>query len=225
MADLQEWAADRPLFTLNEAERALGIKRATLREKLSRLTDRGDLIRIERGKYTVHADPVIYATHIETPSYLSLWSGLRWYDLTTQQPTHVQVIAATSRDDPEGVEFFTSKTLFGYGKHRYDGFEVFVADRERLLIDCLTRSQVSVAELTELVSVADIEKAVRYADRYGKNALKKRLGYLFEHLRGEVREDLQVDDRNYPVLDLARPVDGPTDPAWRLRVNSDAVPA
>lgn len=225
MADLREWAATRPLFTLNEAERALGIKRASLRQKLSRHTDRGDLIRIERGKYTAHSDPLVYATHIETPSYLSLWSGLRWYDLTTQQPTRVQVITAINRDDLDEVEFFTSKNLFGFGKHRYEGFEVFVADRERLLIDCLTRSQVSVADLTELVSIADIETTVHYANRYGTKALKKRLGYLFEHVRGEVREELQVEDRNYPVLDLARPADGPTDPAWRLKVNTDALPA
>jgi len=224
VVELREWAADRPLFTLNEAERALGIKRASLREKLSRLTDRGDLIRIERGKYTVHSEPLIYATHIQTPSYLSLWSGLRWYDLTTQQPTRVQVIASTTRDDLESVEFFTSKTLFGFGKDRFEGFEIFVADPERLLIDCLTRPQVSVAELGELVSIVDIETTIHYADRYGTNALKKRLGYLFEHGRGVVREELKVEDRNYPILDLARPADGPTDPAWRLRVNTDAVP-
>lgn len=62
MDTLLEWAADRPLFTLNDAERHLEVTRASLREKLSRMTRRGELRRIERGKYTVHEDPLIYAT-------------------------------------------------------------------------------------------------------------------------------------------------------------------
>lgn len=139
MNDLLDWATERPLFTVNEAERATGMNRASLREKLSRTTQRGDLHRVERGKYTVHVDPLIYATHVETPSYLSLWSGLRFYDLTTQQPTTVQVIARINRPNLDGIDFYSSNDLFGFGKRRYDGFDVFVADVERLLIDCLAR--------------------------------------------------------------------------------------
>lgn len=221
MTDLVEWAAERPLFTVNEAQRASEMNRASLREKLSRLARRGDLHRIERGKYTVHDDPTIYATYVETPSYLSLWSGLRYYDLTTQQPTKIQVIAATNRTDLPDVEFYTASEMFGFGRERYAGFAVFVAHEERLLIDCLARPQVPVSELDGLVRAVDPERVTDYANRFGRKAVTKRVGYLIERIQGVTVDELRVQDRNYPVLDLARPANGDTDPTWRLRVNAD----
>lgn len=223
MTELLAWANDRPLFTLNDAQRALGMKRASLREKLSRLAHRGDIDRIERGKYTVHDDPMIYATYIETPSFTSLWTALRYYDLTTQQPTEVQVMTPTSRTDLSKVAFYQTSRVFGFGRRRYDGFEIFIADEERLLVDCLSRKQVSVADLSELLEAVDPERAVAYAERFGSNAVKKRLGYLLEQVRGMVVEDLRVSDRNYPLLDLSGPDEGEPDSRWRLRVNADVV--
>lgn len=223
MAELLGWSIERPLFTVNDAQRTLSIERPSLREKLSRMTRRGDLTRIERGKYTVHYDPMVYASYVEVPSYVSLWSGLRFYQLTTQQPTGVQVVVAVNRPDLEGVSFHQSGRLFGFGKERYDRFEIFVADEERLLIDCLSRNQVPVAATSELLTVVDIEKTVAYAERFGRKSVMKRLGYLFDHVRGQVVEALRVRDRNYPLLDLTGPAEGEPDGDWRLRVNTNAL--
>jgi predicted transcriptional regulator of viral defense system len=199
------------------------MQRPTLRETLSRAVKRGDLIRVERGKYTAHADPMIYASYIETPSYLSLWSGLRYYDVTTQQPSRVQVITSRNREDLESVEFFSSRSLFGFGKRRYADFEIFVADPERLLLDCLERKAVPVEELSELVETVDVDTAIEYATQLGMASVKKRLGYLLETVRGESFDALQVEDRNYPRLDLTRPENGETDSKWRLKVNTNVT--
>ena len=223
MTDLAEWAAERPLFTVDEAQRATGLGRASLLERLSRMTRRGDLRRVERGKYTAHDDPVVYATYVETPSYLSFWSGLRFYDLTTQQPTGVQVVCAVNRHDLPSISFYSASDLLGFGRERYDRFEVFVAEEERLLLDCLSRDVVPVSELGELVAAVDVDVAVEYADRLGRKAVKKRLGYLLEVVRDRTVEALQVPDRNYPLLDLTRPAEGETDARWRIRVNADVV--
>lgn len=223
MTDLAEWAAERPLFTVDEAQRASGLGRASLLERLSRMTRRGDLRRVERGKYTVHDDPVVYATYVETPSYLSFWSGLRFYDLTTQQPTGVQVVCAVNRGDLPRVTFYASGDLFGFGRARYDRFEVFVAHEERLLLDCLARDLVPVSALGELVAAVDVDVAVEYAERLDRTAVKKRLGYLLEVVQDRRVESLRIRDRNYPVLDLTRPAEGRTDPRWRIRVNANVV--
>jgi len=217
--ELREWAKDRPLFTLNDAERAFDIERASLRQKLSRQAQRNEIHRIERGKYTVHDDPMVYATYIEIPSYLTLWSALRYYDLTPQQPTRVQVIAASNRDDLPGIEFHQSARLFGFGQHRYDGFDIFVADAERLLLDCLAHPTVSVADLGELLEAISPARAAAYADRYGQTAMKKRVGYLLEQVHDVSLDDLRVEDRNYPLLDVAGPADGDPNSRWRLTVN------
>lgn len=222
MNTLLDWAATRPLFTVNEAERALEMERPSLIEKLSRLARRGDLTRIERGKYTVHDDPMVYATYVETPSFISLWSGLRYYDLTTQEPTRVQVIAASHRSDLEAVAFYVSSEMFGFGKRRYREFEIFVADQERLLVDCLSRREVPAGELGALIESVDVEKVTEYVQRMGRNSVKKRVGYLLERVRGETVEALRVRDSNYPLLDLTRPTAGRPDSKWRLTVNTDA---
>lgn len=221
MPSLRPWARERPCFTVNEAQRATGMRRPSLREKLSRLARRGDLTRIERGTYTVHDDPMIYATYVEIPSYLSLWSGLRFYDLTTQQPTTLQVIAAANRDGLPEISFYAATDLFGFGRERYGKFDIFVAEPERLILDCLARTHVPVSHLDELVETIDIDRAVTYATRLGRQSVTKRLGYLLETVRGETVEALRPDDRNYPVLDLTRPASGPTDAGWRLRVNTN----
>ena len=223
MVDLVEWAADRPLFTFNDAARAVDITRGSLHERLSRLTKRGDVYRVERGKYTVHEDPLIYATYVATPSYLTLWSGLRFYDITTQLPTRVQVMTAQARTDLAEIQFFASANLFGFDKQRYRGFDIFVAEPERLLLDCLSRKAVPVSELRELIDTVDPTKCVEYANRFGRNSVKKRVGYLLEHWRGVRKKELCVDDRNYPPLDLNAPRDGTIDTEWRLEVNFDAV--
>ncbi len=221
MVDLLEWAADRPLFTLNDAARTVDITRESLQERLSRLSKRGEIHRVERGKYTAHEDPLIYATYVETPSYLTLWSGLRFYDLTTQLPTRVQVMTAQSRVDLDEIQFVASSNLFGFGRHRYQEFEIFVADPERLLIDCLSRTGVPVSALRELVETVEPGKCVDYAARFGRNPVNKRIGYLLEHWRGVREEELRVNDRNYPPLDLNAPRDGTVDTDWRVEVNAD----
>ncbi|MDY6773835.1 MAG: hypothetical protein SVS85_01430 [Candidatus Nanohaloarchaea archaeon] len=221
MGELEDWGRERPLFNVNEAERQLRMERDSLKEKLSRMTRRGDLERVERGKYTFHEDPMVYATYVERPSYISLWSGLRFYNVTTQQPSKVQVVAPVNREDLEKVDFHRSKEMFGFEKRNYSGFEISVAERERLLIDCLYYRDVPVTELVELVEEVDVDRTLEYAERFGVNSVKKRVGYLIEKVKGDRLEELRPEDRNYPLLDLTKTGGREKDRYWRLEVNAD----
>jgi predicted transcriptional regulator of viral defense system len=222
MSDFKEWADNRPIFNLNQAQRFTGLQRDSLKVKLSRKVKRGDLFRVEKGKYTAHEDPFIYASYIETPSYISLWSGLDFYNLTSQQPTKVQVVCSRNRRNLEEVEFYESDSVFGYERKRYRNFEVLMADKERLLIDVLKFGKVPVDELNEIVEIIDLQKAVEYAERTGSKSVSKRLGYLVEKIRDETLEELKVSDSNYPLLDLSKSEKGITDSEWRIKVNNNA---
>jgi len=223
LEELEQLAETTPLFNINQAQRATGLGRSYLREKLSRLTKAGKLIRVERGKYTAHNDPLVYATHIETPSYLSFWSGLRFYQLTTQQPTKVQVVTATSRQDLDAIEFIKSDRMFGFRKQQHQGFEITVAEKEKLLLDILNDNKVPLEETEELVRQINLDKLVDYVGRFNSGAVAKRAGYLIDRIRGEKREELKVEDRNYPRLDLTKPPEGDKDCYWRIRVNNHAI--
>lgn len=222
MGELLNWAEETPLFNLNQAERITGLERNSLRVKLSRLVKKGKLQRIEKGKYTVHKDSFIYASHIQRPSYISLWSGLDYFGLTTQEPTKTQVICSNNRKDLEDIEFYQSREISGFRKERYRGFEVFVAEKERLLIDCLRYGNIPVDELEALIEEIDIEKSIEYLNGFGSNPVSKRAGYLIQKVRGDILEELKQEDSNYPLLDLTRPEDGEIDSEWRLKVNNDA---
>ena len=222
MEDLLDFAGERPLFNLNEAQRATGHDRNYLRKKLSVLTDREDLYRVERGMYSSVDDPFVYGSFVERPSYISLWSALSFYNLTTQEPTKVQVICSKSRSDLEKVSFYSSKNVFGYSKEVYRGFEVFVADKEMLFLDVLRKGKVPLDELDELVEDLDLSKVIEYAERLESKAVSRRAGFLVEKLRGETLKGLKVKDSNYPVLDLTKSSNGVKDKEWRIEVNNDA---
>ncbi len=222
--ELVAWAGDRPVFTVNEVERGLGMERESLRVLLHRAVEQNAVRRIERGVYTVQDDVQVYATRIETPSYMSLWSGLRWYDLTTQLPGAVQVMVGRSRPDVDQVRFYRTQHMFGFTKEQYKGFDVFVAEPEKLLIDCVSRREVSVSALDELVRTVDIETVTAYCRETGVNAVCKRVGYLLEVVRDTVVEDLeQYVDHNTTKLDLSRPTAGRRHERWNVVVNADVA--
>ncbi|PTD93892.1 hypothetical protein C9439_05375 [archaeon SCG-AAA382B04] len=221
MADIFEWAEERPLFTLNDLERRFNHDRKYLRLKLHRMVERDKLIRVERGKYTVHDDPMIYATYIETPSFFSYWTALRYYNLTTQQPTRLHVVTRKNRKDIESIIFHSSKNIFGYGKKRYQNFQVFIAEEEKLLLDCLNGKTVPVEELKGLVKKVDKKKIVEYCSKFDSRALCKRAGFLLERAGKDVDKLQNQVNHNYTPLDLSKPREGEKNSRWKILVNSD----
>lgn len=227
---ITEWAEEKPLFTFKDAERAFEYNKDYLKVKLHRLVKRKELKRIEKGKYTVHNDPMIYGTYIETPSFFSLWTALKYYNLTTQEPVKKQVITRKTRKNLEKINFYSTKKIFGYRKKIYKGFPVFIADKERLLLDCLRCRNVPVEELKELIKEINIDKTIKYASKLGNKAVKKRTGYLIQKKKNttektsEKLEKLRKDiDKNYTPLDLSKPNKGEKDSKWRIKVNTDAA--
>lgn len=223
MLGILEWAEERPLFTLNDLERKFAYDRKYLRLKLHRMVEKNDLIRVERGKYTAHVDPMIYATYIETPSFFSYWTALRYYNLTTQQPSRLHIVTRKNRGDLENIKFHSSKNIFGYEKKIYRDFHIFVADKERLLLDCLSKSTVPVEELEELVGEIDKAKIIEYCKKLQSKALSKRTGFLLEKTGREMEELRKQIDHNYVALDLSKPGDGGRNPRWKILVNADVA--
>lgn len=221
MNEILEWAEERPIFNLNDLERKSGLDREYLRLKLHRLVKKGNLKRVERGKYTVHEDPMIYATHIETPSFFSYWTALRYYNLTSQEPTHLHVVTRKNRKDIGKITFHSTRRIFGYRRRKYRDFQVFIADKERLLLDCLSKSIVPVEELEELVKEVDSETVTEYTKKFENKALCKRVGYVLEKFGKEIEELQKLIDHNYTPLDLTKPREGGKNSRWKVVVNAD----
>lgn len=218
-----KWAQQRALFTVKDLDREFGYDREYLRLKLHRMVEKGNLTRVERGKYTVHSDPMIYASHIETPSFFSYWTALRYYNLTTQQPSQLHVVTSRNRGNLENIRFHSSRRVFGYERRTYRDLHIFVANKERLLLDCLGKSTVPVEELVELAKEIDGARVIEYLCELRSKSIAKRAGYLLESL-GKRMGDLQGQiDHNYVPLDLSKPVEGERSSRWKIVVNADVA--
>lgn len=202
-------ARDKDIFTTDDAYDVLGEGRAT-RETLERLADKGWLERVEKGKYLIvpleagpdrswTEDAFVIAHHLVEPGAVAYWTALNHWNLTEQVPrvTYVQTPARKENRRPEvlGMQFriVRIKRERFFGLHRFTAGDtaVEVTDREKTVIDCLDRPELSggVVEVAGGLREGDGEfdwnRMTRYLRRFGSGAVVKRLGFLAEALELE----------------------------------------
>lgn len=189
----------------------------------------GVIKEIERDKYTVHDDPLLVASSLTWPSYISCWAALRHHNLTEQLPAAIHVVTTRSRKRREvefgraRIVFIRTKPLcfFGFEKAQLGGLEVFVAEPEKALVDSALFRQVSFSEITDIarenLKSIDVSKLIGHLLKIGDNALAKRFGFLLERLGAETYGKLgKFVGRSYTNLDYARPAEGKKDERWMV---------
>lgn len=191
-----EFAERVPVFTTRQVAAAVGDMNYS-KVSLSKLANKGRIRRLKRGYYTVHEDPVIYASHIYHPSYISLWYAFQHHGATTQLPARIEVMARKN-ETIENIDMIRSDNIWGYRPINYSGFRVFIADLEKAVIDAVETEKIPVDEVMNAVQKCNIAMLERYSLRMPASTVKK-IGYvaetagrpmekLFERIRG---------DRNY----------------------------
>lgn len=214
-----------PFFTQNDIAKLTGKAPAYVRTMLYRLAKDGTIKRIERSKYTLHDDAILFASHITTPSYLGLWTAFRHYHWTQQQPFALFVLSPVSkktvRFEHTVIRFIKTKHLFGYRKERYGDFEIFISDKEKSIVDALL-FHLPFEDVLAALEDKDInfEKLAGYAKKTQNISLIKRLGYLLEK-KDRNAYSLEPMDSNYIVLDYLGKKKGKKDTKWRLIINAE----
>jgi len=215
----------QPIFTFNEFARMSGSSRAYARTSVSRLKKKVLIYQIERGKYTAFDDPMVFASRIVVPSYISFWTAIRFYGLTEQLPRDIMIASPRPKKDVEfkgtRIRFFKSGEIWGYGKQRYGGFDIFVAEKEKCIIDSLLLKNVPFDEIAKAVESGELDGDVLadYAIKVGNKALAKRLGCLMEAFGMETGKMADHIDGNYVLLDWNGPKKGGRDRKWKVIVN------
>jgi len=213
-----------PLFTTNDISKITKKTPEYVRLLLHRLLKEQHIQRIEKGKYTTHENPIIYASHITTPSYLSLWTSLRYYNLTTQIPLETTVMTAKNKKQikvgEETITFTKTKHMWGYDKTNYNGLEIFVADKEKTVIDGLATMKLPADEINNAVTECDTQKLITYAIKTGNKSVIKKTGYLMENNNMEARQLLDYLDGNYVPLEGSRPKEGERIKRWKIIANT-----
>jgi predicted transcriptional regulator of viral defense system len=119
------------------------------------------------------------------------------------------------------IEFYRMRFMWGYKKTRYSGNDIFVAEKEKSVIDCLLLLNTPYDEVEKAISSEEIDskKLVSYAIRTGNSSLMKRLGYLMESNNMDAGDLEKHADYNYIPLDWGKRPKAKKDQKWRVYTN------
>jgi len=184
---------------------------------------------IEKGRYSTNREPIVIASNIIWPSYISCWSALRYHNITEQLPQIISVMTTRKRKKKEVSLYGTKivftrikpKYLFGYERKRYQNFNIFIANKEKALIDSALLKKISFSEICDIMRVniksVDIDLLVKYLLRIKNKTLIKRFGFLIDKLGIDKYDRFkEIIDFKYVPLDYAIPADGKRNKKWRV---------
>ena len=199
-------SSGKQIFATKDGYDVLGQGKAT-RYTLARLVDKGWLERLEKGKYLIvpleagpdrtwTEDAHVIAGHLVSPGMVSHWSALNYWNLTEQIPrvTYVQTTARKENRRPRvlGMQFrivrVKPRKFFGSHGYRVGESHVKVTDREKTIVDCLDRPDLSggLDQVGKALLAGDgdldWDRTTMYLRRFGSGAVVKRLGFLVETL-------------------------------------------
>jgi predicted transcriptional regulator of viral defense system len=233
------------LFTVAEAQRALGEDAPYAANILYRLAVKGWLQRIERGKYRLiplEAGPdAQWAEHefriaatLATPYYLAYATALAYYGYTERALNPIWIATPRVRRPLtlDGIHYrfvgLRPDKFFGYTSIQIMESPIAMAEREKAEVDGFDHPEYCGGVIEAAKGLwygrdeIDLERLVAYGLRLGNRSALKRLGYWLEKLAipgyGAL-EPLTRGDHNYPLLDPSGARQGCVDSHWRLTVN------
>lgn len=221
-----------PLFT-NKTVREITQKSPNYVKLLLYRLKKEDLIyEIEKNKYTMHKDVLLFASNLAWPSYLSCWTALRFHNLTEQLPTKIFVVTTRPkkrrilRFEHTDIVFIKTKQkyFFGYKKEAYSGFIIFMAEPEKSLIDSALFKKISFSELFDILKnnkeKINMNLLVDYLLKIKKKNLIKRFGFILDSLGFDFFDKFnKFIDNKYLALDYTLKRIGEKDNKWKVIKN------
>ncbi len=179
-----------PVFTVKDAAKVLG-KGVAYTSKF--LSNKQGIEKLEKGRYCLSGTSNdVVASHMVYPSYLSLISALRIYNLTTQIPAEKYIIT-TVRHKPlafrgEKITFIRVNKKLMFGFDDFNG--AIVARPEKVFIDALYLKKAM--WYTEEFK-AGIEKGIIKIDRLKEYALAIGNARLIARLASFLEQSYSID--------------------------------
>lgn len=234
------------IVTMEQAQ-ALWTPPERTADALYRLAQKGWLRRLERGIYLLiplEAGPArnwsengwVIAQFLTSPAVIAYWSALQHWNMTEQIPQTI-FVQTTRRKQPKeiaGVKFqfitVIARHFLGIAMLHIAGKPIQVTDREKTLIDCAARPDLSggilqlAQALRNSVGQIDWERLDSYLERWGGGAVVKRLGYLVEtqgipHQAERLKRWQGLVSRGISLLEPGAGQYGPVRTRWQVRIN------
>ena len=216
-------AKRKPIIRVQDVQRSLSCSRAYASLVLHRAAKSRALERVGRNAYTSCSDPLVVATNIITPSYLSFWSASSYLGYTEQMPQIIHVAAPVPKAPlsfiGQNIRFISLQQMFGYRKLQTEQGSIFVATPEKLAIDAFLRPREmgNFEEIRAVFAGADFSlgRMKDYLTQTNVQSVTKRVGYMLEQEKGVDMSAAFHLDRNYISLN---PFSRGTKPSRKWRV-------
>ncbi|MFT4283065.1 MAG: type IV toxin-antitoxin system AbiEi family antitoxin domain-containing protein [Candidatus Woesearchaeota archaeon] len=198
------------IFSLNDLAKLTGKNKKYLSVYLNNHLKKGNIHLLRKGWYYFEEFNKFLISKTFPGTYISLTSALEYYGFSTQRYINLELCSLNQKKSQKildwRVDFIKIKKVnfFGYKKEMISGQEILIADKEKLLIDCLLNQQIIVLEetneyLTAVLNELNIEKLNEYLRKINSYALNKRIGYLLE--KQGIKLKLKINNK-YDYLDL-----------------------
>jgi predicted transcriptional regulator of viral defense system len=223
--ELMEKLKKIPLFTINDLAKITGLGLSSVRMLAWRLSKKNLIKHIERAKYSAIDEPLVIASYIVRPSYIGLYSALRFHDMTTQMISAIDVIVPKARKlatiDKRRIIFTKTKHFWGFEKYRVGEFEVLVSDPEKTIVDCLLTGKVRPHVVFRALRSREIdeERLFSYVQKINNSALGKRMGFLLERAGYDAGSYRAYVKGKYTKLDQRKPEKGRKNKEWKVIIN------
>lgn len=197
---------------------------------LHRILKKNLLVKIEKGKYTLpNQNPFSVASSIVFPSYVSFISAYSFYSLTTQLPITVFVAGLKQKKEVSysgyRIKFIAMarERFFGYRKEFVDNKIVFIAEKEKAVLDSLLLPQHCPLQETYFAlkeMEVNKDKLLNYAKIINSSVVAKRLGYILDLIGIDFYSGLKsLLSKNYDLLTPLKSKTKEKNKKWKLIVN------
>lgn len=241
---------NRVCFDISLAKKALpNSKDGAIRELLSDMTKRGLLMRLKEGVYhiipyeanaeTFMPDWHLIAKYIvnDAQHYIAYYSALQIHNLITQPSLKEQIVVSKQlrpseikiKEVPFQFIYHNEKHFFGAKKVWIDSFhKVLCSDLEKTFVDCLFKPDYAggIVEIARAIYISKdkikYNTLLDYVNRFGSQAVIKRLGFLLEllEIRTDIIDELQrLKTASYIALDTELPKTGKYQKRWSVLQN------
>lgn len=214
---------------------------------LDRLTRKGRLIQIERGKYIlvpIKAPNQLWSPNEfvvaglwmeKTPYYIGYFTMYNYWGFTEQVPQTIFILN-TSKSRTKIINNIRYKAIkinpkkyYGIKKIKIEEETIYISDKERTLVDFIYNPISSFNNLNQVlienIQKIDKEKFIKYLILFPVTSVRKRAGYLLEQIGfsevslNRLKESIKMD-KTYIVLDPAsKSRKGKTNKDWKIIVN------
>jgi predicted transcriptional regulator of viral defense system len=235
----------RKIVTFDElATLYVGESRETIRKKVALLVQKGWLVRLKKGQYSIitsistlgfnDLSEYVVAQTLQKDSYISFESALQYHGLFDQMLTTVgSVTTQYARKHTVQNTIYTYSRIkeelyFGFTTESFGAYSAQIAEQEKALLDMLYfRSSaysvnIVLEKLREYKHRIDFEKLKQYAQHYGVGMLRS-VGFLLDNVDVETNELLtrvKESKNSYNRLTKASTI---FDAKWRLYYEHNAL--